>query len=175
MARRHKKRSHGEVELNLAAMLDMAFQLLTFFILTFRPAPIEGQLSLHLPPPLPITQVEVQQKSASTGDGNSVAPVKSLVITIHSDPDGKLSRIKVGFRSAIVGSTVEDTLRNLAFQLDAVFSIEGTPFEQVVLQIGSGLKYEDLMRVVEVCTRQKLPDGTRLSKISFTELPEDGG
>ena len=32
-------------------MLDMAFQLLTFFILTFRPAPIEGQISLRLPPP----------------------------------------------------------------------------------------------------------------------------
>ena len=49
--RRKKRRSQSEVELNLAAMLDMAFQLLTFFILTFRPAPIEGQISLRLPPP----------------------------------------------------------------------------------------------------------------------------
>ena len=44
--RRHKrrKRNQGDVELNLAAMLDMAFQLLTFFILTFRPSPVEGQV-----------------------------------------------------------------------------------------------------------------------------------
>jgi biopolymer transport protein ExbD len=41
MARGKKKRNQGEVELNLAAMLDMAFQLLTFFILTFKPAPVE--------------------------------------------------------------------------------------------------------------------------------------
>ena len=34
-----KHKSNDEVELNLAAMLDMAFQLLTFFILTFKPAP----------------------------------------------------------------------------------------------------------------------------------------
>ena len=38
MRRRRGHHSQEEVELNLAAMLDMAFQLLTFFILTFRPA-----------------------------------------------------------------------------------------------------------------------------------------
>jgi biopolymer transport protein ExbD len=43
MRRRHRKhRDQGSVEMNLAAMLDMAFQLLTFFILTIRPAPMEG-------------------------------------------------------------------------------------------------------------------------------------
>ena len=35
MSRRHRRRRIKKgVELNLAAMLDMAFQLLTFFILT---------------------------------------------------------------------------------------------------------------------------------------------
>ncbi len=42
MAHKKKKRKQGEVELNMASMLDMAFQLLTFFILTFRPPPAEG-------------------------------------------------------------------------------------------------------------------------------------
>ena len=50
--KRRRRRDQGTVEMNLAAMLDMAFQLLTFFILTFRPAPVEGQLSLNLPPPV---------------------------------------------------------------------------------------------------------------------------
>ena len=48
-AKRH--RSQEEVELNLAAMLDMAFQLLAFFILTFQAGPLEGQINLRLPPP----------------------------------------------------------------------------------------------------------------------------
>ena len=47
MRRKHYRRSQGDVELNLASMLDMAFQLLAFFILTFRPSPIEGQLMLR--------------------------------------------------------------------------------------------------------------------------------
>ena len=51
MSRRRKRRLQSEVELNLAAMLDMAFQLLAFFILTYQPLPIEGQISLRLPPP----------------------------------------------------------------------------------------------------------------------------
>ncbi len=65
MAKRAKKhRSSEEVQLNLAAMLDMAFQLLAFFILTFRPSPVEGQLLLNLPPPTPVTKV-----SSAGGDG----------------------------------------------------------------------------------------------------------
>ena len=52
MAKRAKKhRSSEEVQLNLAAMLDMAFQLLAFFIATFKPMTIEQQIALKLPPP----------------------------------------------------------------------------------------------------------------------------
>ena len=51
MSRKRKSRAQTGVALNLAAMLDMAFQLLAFFIFTFKPSPIEGQISLRLPPP----------------------------------------------------------------------------------------------------------------------------
>ena len=47
MARQH---SAEGVELNVTAMLDMAFQLLAFFVLTFRPGPVEPAVQLHLPP-----------------------------------------------------------------------------------------------------------------------------
>ena len=57
MSRRKKRQTQDEVELNLAAMLDMAFQLLAFFVLTFRPSPVEGQLALNMPPPAPITNL----------------------------------------------------------------------------------------------------------------------
>ena len=36
-------------DLPITPMLDMSFQLLAFFIFTFRPAPTEGQLALALP------------------------------------------------------------------------------------------------------------------------------
>ena len=67
MARRRLTRSQAEVELNLAAMLDMAFQILAFFVLSFRPPPVEGQLSLHLPPAVPVTNVATEQQKAEAG------------------------------------------------------------------------------------------------------------
>lgn len=39
-----------EPDLPITPMLDMSFQLLSFFIMTFRPAPTEGQIAMSLPP-----------------------------------------------------------------------------------------------------------------------------
>ena len=38
-----------EPDLPITPMLDMSFQLMAFFILTFRPMPTEGQMALALP------------------------------------------------------------------------------------------------------------------------------
>ena len=51
MNRRKENSDHENVELNVTAMLDMAFQLLAFFVLTFSPPPLESQFSLRLPRP----------------------------------------------------------------------------------------------------------------------------
>ena len=40
-------------------------------------------------------------------------------------------------------------------------------FEQVVIQVDNRLTYEGLMQVVDVCTRQKLASGEKLTKLSF--------
>jgi len=46
---RHKAEAAPEVDLPITPMLDMAFQLLTFFIFTYHPSGLEGQLALLLP------------------------------------------------------------------------------------------------------------------------------
>src|SRR5882762_9919615 len=49
----HKRKRSGtdfvEPDLPITPMLDMSFQLLAFFIMTFKPAPTEGQIALALP------------------------------------------------------------------------------------------------------------------------------
>jgi biopolymer transport protein ExbD len=161
--RRKKKRKQGEVELNMAAMLDMAFQLLTFFILTFRPAPVEGQISLKLPPPQPVTAGTVKAGS-NTASTDPVKGVNTLVISVFSDPSGDIG-------SMAVGDGGVSSLPNLELRLQAVFSDPANPFDQVIVQVGSNLRYDALMKVVDVCTRQKLPSGEKLSKLSFVEAP----
>jgi biopolymer transport protein ExbD len=165
MSRRKKKRELGEVELNLAAMLDMAFQLLTFFILTFKPAPIEGQVSLRLPDPKPIATnaPNAQQAGNDASNTNPVKGVNTLIISVFSTPAGKILSLGVG--EANVGTAAQ--LNN---KLQTVFADPANPFEQVVVQVSGNLRYDELMKVVEVCTKQKMPDGSPLSKLSFLEL-----
>ena len=49
----HKRKRQStdfvEPDLPITPMLDMSFQLLAFFIMTFKPAPTEGQIALTLP------------------------------------------------------------------------------------------------------------------------------
>ena len=49
MYHRSRAESGPEVELPITPMLDMAFQLLAFFILTYHPSALEGQIRLALP------------------------------------------------------------------------------------------------------------------------------
>lgn len=171
MSRRRNRRRHSDVELNLAAMLDMAFQLLTFFILTFHPSPIEGELQLRLPPPLPATEVKPLDDAAAADTPGS-SPAYSLVIRIESDPQGNVSQLKLGPRVVFQGAATEVRLHELDRLLRDLFSIQRGEYEQVLIRVGPELHYQELMKVVDVCTRQKLPDGKRLQKISFQEIPD---
>jgi biopolymer transport protein ExbD len=47
--RRNKSEAAPEPNLPITPMLDMAFQLLTFFIFTYNPSALEGQMELAMP------------------------------------------------------------------------------------------------------------------------------
>lgn len=175
MSRKRKKRAreHEEVSLNLAAMLDMAFQLLAFFILTFKPAPVEGQINLNLPPPRAILDPNAQQKEeAAEDDAGGPAPAHTLTITIASAGNGQVASMQVGLAKLFDGPLDGNRLKMLDRRLKDVFAIEGKPYDQVLLRVGKSLGYGELMKIIDVCTKQKMADGTPVNKISFVELTE---
>jgi biopolymer transport protein ExbD len=174
MRRRRRVRAQSEVELNLASMLDMAFQLLAFFILTFHPSPIEGQLSLHLPPAAPLTNVASDKVDTAKPSDAGATTAKTLDISVFADKQGDVSRVQVGMRGAFTGPADAGNLRKLEKKLQEAFGFAGTPFEQIVVRVAPNLRYEELMKVIDVCTRQKMPDGQTLRKISFVEMSETG-
>ncbi|NBY02570.1 MAG: hypothetical protein EBQ87_11400 [Planctomycetes bacterium] len=49
MSKHKNEEPSPEVILPITPMLDMAFQLLTFFIFTYNPSGLEGQFDLSLP------------------------------------------------------------------------------------------------------------------------------
>jgi biopolymer transport protein ExbD len=162
--RRRKKERHEEVELNMAAMLDMAFQLLTFFILTFKPSPIEGQLNMRLPPPKPVTAVVGAAAGSDEKNTDPLAGLTTLVIAIEGDQEGTLKRTKIA-------DTVMGSIGVFENKLREILSDPGSGFDQVIVSVDSRLRYEELMQVIDVCSRQKLPSGEPLTKLSFVELP----
>jgi biopolymer transport protein ExbD len=166
MRKKRKRRQQSDVELNLAAMLDMAFQLLTFFILTFRPAPIEGQISLRLPPPEATRVVKGgQQAGTDYNNTNPIQGLNTLTISVFADP-------RTGTIAGLgVGESQVSSLAALNGRLKEVFADAGNPFDQVIIQVSESCRYDELMKVIDICTEQKLPDGRKLSKLSFVELP----
>ncbi|MFO1095298.1 MAG: biopolymer transporter ExbD [Planctomycetaceae bacterium] len=177
MSRRHRRRhrrQQGEVELNLAAMLDMAFQLLAFFIFTFRPSPVEGQLALHMPPFKPISNVSSAEQVPSDSNAGVFAD-NSFVLTVHADDVGTVSAVNLDFSGPLFeGPANEANLRYLDGRLRDIFGSQGTPFDQVVIRSAPRLRYEELMKIIDVCLRQRMPDGQLLSKLSLMEMAEPG-
>lgn len=164
MARKRKHKSTEKVELNLAAMLDMAFQLLAFFVLTFDQPKAEGQVSLRLPPPQPVAATKSAQPAGDQDRSDITAGVNSLIISVIGTPGGEIASMAVG------EGNIAD-LGALDQRLKLVLSDKGNPFDQVIIQVGSSVNYESLMKVIDVCTKQTLQTGEKLTKLSFVELP----
>ena len=88
MARRRKGDPVPEVELPITPMLDMAFQLLTFFVFTYHPSALEGQMELTLP-----ASGEAQAKSQEDVDptkqsDTDIEVPADLTILIKGRQDG---------------------------------------------------------------------------------------
>jgi biopolymer transport protein ExbD len=166
---RPKRHLQGDVELNVAAMLDMAFQLLAFFILTYHPAPLEGFIALRLPSSVPVTKpgqggttdLQAAKVYANTG-------LDSLIVTVTSEDDGDIASIRIGERKPV------NSLQDFQREFNSLLQTPDVNFEQVVLQVGSRLRYENLMRVLEICSQTKMASGERITKLNIVELPGPG-
>jgi biopolymer transport protein ExbD len=160
--------------MNLAAMLDMAFQLLTFFILTFRPAPIEGHLALNLPPP--VTQVKVNAGAAGGAVQDQVeddSGLETLHLFVDATDGGDVAQIRLETGIVTRGGMDDANTQRLDKELKGVFGRQINPFDRIQIGMDGRLRYGELMKVVDICTRQKKPDGTFMTKVSFVEMNKE--
>ena len=153
------RKTPAEVELNLAAMLDMAFQVLTFFILTFRPSPIEGQVELRMPPPKPL----VVKSDDAAPQGNAVNPLadlRTLPIVLTAANNGTLAQVMVAGQNVLIDP-------RLALLNGALFRLLGdpaSPFDQVIIEADPKIRYDEVMRVLMSARGSEWPDDAQPSK-----------
>src|SRR5687768_13663227 len=107
-------------------MLDMAFQLLTFFILTYHPAPSEGQFAMNLLPAAPALDMNAPAPTeAPTGPTDLPAAVRTLTTTLRAAPSGALASIRIAENEPMAD------IEALREQARAIFGNKELPFEQV--------------------------------------------
>jgi biopolymer transport protein ExbD len=112
----HKRKRPGtdfvEPDLPITPMLDMSFQLLAFFIMTFKPADTEGQIALALP-----------QDRDGDGFVQPVAPVNApvhYVIRVTATNRGMIERLTLTEEGSVVVKDLGTSVPALRDELKAV-------------------------------------------------------
>jgi biopolymer transport protein TolR len=155
MYRKRRKKDPGpEVELPITPMLDMAFQLLTFFIFTYHPSSFEGQLELSLPGAGEAKAKEmkdVDPNKVSDPDIETPSQVTVIVKTQHDGiNDGAISQLTVD-------GLTKTSVNNLKELQDFLTKLKGhedlTNREGVRIQGDSMLKWSCVVEVMDACKR----------------------
>ena len=153
-----RKRLPDEIEIPITPMLDMAFQLLTFFILTYNPAPAEVQFNMNLLPPAPAAKMSAEPPPPDAGaPSDAPAALPTLTTTLRADAGGLLGTITLGDNDV-------NGLEELTSQLGAILKDPNLRFEQALLEVDPDLSYAELVAVIDVFAK------LGLTKVSFTEL-----
>ncbi len=155
--------SDEEVTLNVTAMLDMAFQLLAFFILTFKPPPPEAQIFLKMPPAKDVQHMgKVDAGDNTDKKPEDIKPTKSLIVSLmDNDGNGAVADVRIGISTEplkpIPYNELEPELRDW---------IQKQGFEQIVVQSSPTLHWEEVMKVFDMCAKMNTKEG-KLPEVSF--------
>lgn len=161
---RHRPGPPEEVMFPVTPMLDMAFQLLAFFVLTFQAPSAETHLDLDLPvtpaalPGSPHGQARVVPPSRVDTDLEN-----DLWVRVEADDLGDLKAIRLGEAAVTDIPTLGDRLRRYAEILD------GRPL-RVRLVADDSLRYEEAARVMAACSAAGVA-AIRLTSPSAEPLP----
>lgn len=136
----------SDLDVNLTSMLDLVFNILAFFVMTFNPPKPDRSYDLSLPPPK-AEKVETTEVS----DGPPMDIFRDLNITVMARPDGTAGDVR------IEGKTVGGGIRGLSRDLRATVGAmnRGVSDEEKVsaatIIAAPGLKYRYLIQAVDAC------------------------
>jgi biopolymer transport protein ExbD len=154
MTVRRKSEAGPEPNLPVTPMLDMAFQLLAFFVMTYHPSDLEGQMELSLPSEnisKANSAEEVKADAAPDKDKPIDLPV-SVTVIVRTQRD---NNVNTGTISGIiveedVGKHPVETLDKLLDELKTRRATAENK-ENIKIQADAKLKWSEVISVVDVC------------------------
>lgn len=148
MIRRSRGSTAESAELNLTSFLDLIFNILAFFVITFDPGKPEKNFDLSLPPPK-------EGKSTASASGAFELPIgepalfEDVTITLSAGPGGSLSAIRLG-GNVIQGGTLKlvSELRAIAGSVGAA---TGNSLEAANIVADPSLQFTHIISIVDAC------------------------
>jgi biopolymer transport protein ExbD len=128
-------------DLPITPMLDMSFQLMAFFVMTFRPAPTEGQFALAAMP-----------AGDAVNLNPAIAPPALFIVRVEADKKGGIANVSLREKDGAdpfpfdAGTDLKKLQAELKKRYDAV---KGQP-AKLTLEIDSSLLHEHAIRLIEL-------------------------
>lgn len=168
MARRRTAGDEVEAKADFTPMLDLIFNVLAFFVITFNPPKPEKNFDVTLPPP------QKQEETKSTSELPSEEPqiYESVTIGLRAGPGGALQSVQLEGRDLGGGTVAVNRLVNDLRRHAAMLNVPGQDkgaLEVATIVSDSALKYEHLIMVVDACYQASI------KKINFAEAPSSSG
>lgn len=157
MAKRESKLA-GKIPIDMTAMIDVVFQLLTFFMLTLKSVVVEGDFNIRMP----------LGASAGAAEENPIPP---LILKMTATPEGRLAGVQMGGKS-IVG---QDLLGELG-SADALLeqAMAAGPGNQGAMKQARRAKELTAQKLTATLQAQIVDTfGNDLSRAELTELELD--
>jgi biopolymer transport protein ExbD len=169
MALKIKKGGDPSVAIDMTPMIDIVFQLLSFFIFTLKITVQEGDFNIKMPLAAP---------RAGQPDPNQVPPIK---VRLRSTADGSCNGIFLNPNDDGSGGTPFGN--NGWKQLRAhIASLVGTGSQaasaEVTIDADYNLDYENVIKCITAVSGEKSPDGhitKMVEKIKFAPPRPQGG
>ena len=169
MTIRRKTDAGPEPTLPITPMLDMAFQLLAFFVMTYHPSDLEGQMDLSLPSEA-ITRAEKKEDIDPNAkpDPKPLELPANLTVLVRTQQDGSNNgQISALTLQDEAGPQPVDNLAKLKDELKKrQETVENK--ENIKIQADGKLKWESVIQVMDVCQQ------AGFKNISFVPPPDFG-
>ncbi len=155
-----KHQEDGKVEMQMAAMIDIVFQLLIFFMLTLKIVSPEGDFNINMP-------------LGAVAPSNDTPPPLDLKVKLEANPDGSLKQLYFG--EIALGNAVPDAFDRLNGKVGGwVGSQDGFSDDlEVELITDYNLHYRHIIKAISACRGRMTADGkqvTYIEKIKFAPI-----
>ncbi len=164
---KYEPTENEDIKLNMTSMIDIVFQLLVFFILTFKVVVQEGDFNIRMP-------------LSTVAETDLDIPPDLIRVILRAGESGAISTIEVDDEvevKTMVGDTTAELYAQLNKYIDEKVSAGDDPEEgvetEVEFDIDSNLKYGYTVRAIDAVSGKELEGGVVKKLIEKIKLKDN--